>query len=71
MYGSINSWNRNVSPTKVVGCVRISKILGYENPYIVKGNIKRTGSQESPKGIYARITLLERGKLVMLRAYTL
>ena len=29
----------------------MSKIAGYENPYIVKGNVKYAGSKEAPKGI--------------------
>ena len=31
--------------------MRMSKIVGYENPYIVTGNVKYAGSKEAPKGI--------------------
>lgn len=48
MYESRRRDNRNVIGTKV-RYVRVSKIGRYENPYIVKGNIKHTGLKEAPK----------------------
>lgn len=50
MYGSITLIHRNVYTTCVVS-VRTSKISCYENPFIVKGNNKLTGSKENPKSI--------------------
>ena len=47
--------------------MRFSKKLGYERPYIVKGNIKQTGLEEIPKGTIKRIEVMERGKLITLR----
>ena len=50
MYGSITLMHRNVYATCVVS-VRTSKISCYENPFIVKGSNKLTGSKENPKSI--------------------
>ena len=44
MYGSRKLRSRNAMTTQDVVFVGMSKILRYENPYIVKGSIKQTGS---------------------------
>lgn len=48
MYGLRRLYSRNVI-TSIEGYARISKNRDYENPYIVKGNIKHTSSQVKPK----------------------
>jgi hypothetical protein len=50
MYGSKRSMSRNAH-TVNAGCVGVSKIGLYENPYNVTGIIQRTGSEQAPKGI--------------------
>ena len=42
--------------------VRVSKILYYESPYIVKGDIQHTGLKGSLRA-YAKIGILEHGKV--------
>ena len=50
MYRSIPVNSRNAIDT-IVSFVRFSKISSYEKPYIVKGNIKQTGLEGTPKDI--------------------
>lgn len=45
--------------------VRFSKIVGYEKPYIVTGNITHTGTKVTPTDIYEQIEILERWKVEM------
>ena len=40
----------------------MSKILYYESPYIVTGDIQHTGSKGNLR-VYAKIGILERGKV--------
>jgi hypothetical protein len=47
--------------------VRISKNVRYETPFVTVGNKIQTGLKDLPKGIYAKIELSERGKLVTLK----
>jgi len=44
--------------------VRLSKNSFYERPYAVTGGIQLAGPEQKPKGIYVRIGLSERGKLL-------
>ena len=49
---------------RVSGQVRLSKNSYYERPYTVTGGIQLAGPEQEPKGIYVRIELSERGKLL-------
>lgn len=62
MNGSIRMGGRNAVAALRAVYVRMSKIVYYENPYIVTGDIKHTGSKGSLR-IYVQIGISEHGKV--------